>query len=1075
MRFTSLVRVALFTGTLSLLAVAQAATITVSNTLDSGAGSLRDAISTAGVGDTIAFSIPANSTITLTSGPLPIISQNLTIDGAGSSGLKIDGNGANRVFFVDSGNVTIQNLTIQNANATGGAGGNSAGGGLGAGAAIFVNSGANVTVDTVNFTNNQAVGGAGGNGANVSGGGGGGGFTGSGASSTANAGAGGGGYLGNGATAAFAGGGGGGVSANGAASVGLGGGGAGGTTAGTAGGAAHGGAGGTNGGGGGGSGGDTLGTAGIGGAGASAGTATTGGSGGSGVANGGGGGGGSAFTAGAGNVTGGAGGTAGVFGGGGGGGHASSAGGGTGTGGNGGAGNDFGGGGGAGAGLGAATSTGGTGGAGGFGGGGGAGAQGSTTNGTGGAAGFGGGTGSVANGANSGGGQGGSAFGGAIFVRAGGSLTIANSSASTSTATTGSALTAGAAGTAIGTGTSLGAGSATLNTNGSDLYTQAGVTTTISVTNAGVVVSDSGTIAGDGNLQKSGAGTFQLTNTGVVNVGGGTNVSAGTLQNNGTFLTALNIQSGATLTGTGTSAATTVSGTISPAGPGAIGTLSTGTYNQSLGSTYQVDITGNPTNTSDLIAVTGAATISGGTVAVTGAAGAYTVNTVYPILTATGGVTGTYDNLTTAGITNYFGKLVYQPNEVDFLYVSNLAGIAGNTPNENAVATTLDNIVNNGGMIPVGDLGVVLNQIYALPPNLVQNALDQISGAGFGSLESMRLQQQEAFRHTVIDRIRPLNAVECGSNTAQYMPVKRKNANDVPICLVNDWGEQCNCSDCCPPSMCWVDGIGGHGKAATDGNASGFKYSVGGTAFGHDCPLDEYLMVGYALGYANTQMSLSSVSQNITVDGYSAAAYVRHVFDCFYTLGSFGFTRDQIESQRHLVFGTIDRTARATFAGYEYSAYVEEGMLLCCGHGWKLQPYVAAQYINLQRDQFTETGADSLNLDILKSHTDSLRGIWGVRLESKFCLLEHTFVPMLHASYAREFLREGRFVSASLSGTPNSSFIVAGDALGRDFGTFGGGLSWVCNEHCQVVSAYDYTVSDRSSLHSANAGIQFTW
>src|SRR5689334_23983839 len=49
---------------------AVAATITVTTTADSGAGSLRQAILDAASGDTINFSLPANSTITLTSAEL---------------------------------------------------------------------------------------------------------------------------------------------------------------------------------------------------------------------------------------------------------------------------------------------------------------------------------------------------------------------------------------------------------------------------------------------------------------------------------------------------------------------------------------------------------------------------------------------------------------------------------------------------------------------------------------------------------------------------------------------------------------------------------------------------------------------------------------------------------------------------------------------------------------------------------------------------------------------------------------------------------------------------------------------
>jgi hypothetical protein len=101
-----------------LASPAWAATYTVTNNADSGAGSLRQAIidanATTGVEDTINFDLGSAATITLTSGQLPTITDHagLTIDG-GSADITISGGNQHRVFEVGFGaKLTLSNLTV---------------------------------------------------------------------------------------------------------------------------------------------------------------------------------------------------------------------------------------------------------------------------------------------------------------------------------------------------------------------------------------------------------------------------------------------------------------------------------------------------------------------------------------------------------------------------------------------------------------------------------------------------------------------------------------------------------------------------------------------------------------------------------------------------------------------------------------------------------------------------------------------------------------------------------------------------------------------------------------------------
>ena len=170
-----------------LASIARAATLTVTNANDSGAGSLRDAIAGAANGDMIVFSNTTSGgavnfydgaahTIVLGGTELTVTSS-VTITGPGNGVLTVSGNNASRVFNIGTGTtVSMDGLTIANGNDSSGGGilnygtlalgnctisGNTVSGGSGGG--ICNLGGSTVTVSSCTISGNTAsVGGSGG-------------------------------------------------------------------------------------------------------------------------------------------------------------------------------------------------------------------------------------------------------------------------------------------------------------------------------------------------------------------------------------------------------------------------------------------------------------------------------------------------------------------------------------------------------------------------------------------------------------------------------------------------------------------------------------------------------------------------------------------------------------------------------------------------------------------------------------------------------------------------------------------------------------------------------------------------
>ena len=256
---------------------------------------------------------------------------------------------------------------------------------------------------------------------------------------------------------------------------------------------------------------------------------------------------------------------------------------------------------------------------------------------------------------------------------------------------------------------------------------------------------------------------------------GATTVQGGTLAVNGNLGGTMDVLSGATLQGNGTVGATTVhsGGIIAPGN--SIGTLNVnGAFIQQAGSTYQVQLDPNST-ASDLIAVNGAATVqSGSTLSVSkGVPGNYAPNTVYKVLNATGGLTGTY-TLNNQAISAYLSLVdSYDPNDAYLKVVQ--TGDPGGARNRQPGC-------NRRRANGPGVQNPLLNSPSA---DAARNALDQLSGSSLASAKGAMNYDSRYTRVLAIDRLRDMFCIVAArSSTPRAIPPRARAktaASSIPI------------------------------------------------------------------------------------------------------------------------------------------------------------------------------------------------------------------------------------------------------------------------------------------------------
>jgi uncharacterized protein with beta-barrel porin domain len=945
--------------------------------------------------------------------------SNVTIAG---NGFTLNGGGVQRGFFVYSGTVAINNLTIANTQALGGAGGSAidsnggGAGGAGAGGALFVASGGHVTVSDVVLSGNNATGGAGGAGGGASEG-------------PIGFGTGGGGLGGNG----------GGNNGGGGGGVGLG---------------ANGGTSGSNG-----SPGIVVG-------------ATSGGNGGgtSGGSNGGGGGGANTGAAGGGGVGGTAGALlpgAGGFGGGGAGGMLSpGTGGGFGGGGGGGAnGNTFG-----------PSSAGGAGGVGGGGGGGGA-ASGPNAGAAGGAGGFGaggggaGGNSTTGNASGGGGGGGGAGLGGAVFVQQGGTLTVAGAFSVNGSSVAGG--TGGTGGGSTGGGATAGAVGGNGQAFGSGLFLQgngtigfqpgAGQTQTISdviadQTGSGGTGANAGswavTVSGGGTLILNGANTYSA----------GTTVTGATLVVNGSIGDPT-INAGGVLSGIGSVGATQINagGTLAPGPIGGIGTL---TINSSLafasGALYAVNL--NPTTSSSTI-VTGTASLAG-TVQANFAPGNY-VAKQYPILTATGGVIGTFSGITNINLpSGATDSLSYSANGIFLNLAPGFTAFTGLNTNQQNVADALTNFFNTTGGIPA--------QFFGVTPG----GLSQLDGEAGTGAERAVFQLTNEFLALMLDPFvngrGNVGGGAFGGTALGFAPEQRDNLPpDIALAYASIL------TKASPQTFdqrwtAWGSAYGGanivNGNATVGSN--NITASTYGFAGGMDYHVTPYTVIGFAIAGAGTNWGLANAMGGGRSDALQAGAYGISWFGPAYVAGALSLSNHWFTTNRSALGDAIT----ASFVGQGYGARLEGGYRYAVLPAFAVTPYGAVQFQDFNTPAYneTDTTGGNLGLAVASQNSTDVRTELGARFDDPMVVYGKPLILFGRLAWAHDFVSNPT-LSAAFEALPGGTFTVNGAPMPRDSALTTAGAKLFLTPQWTLLAKFEGEFAPGSQTYAGTGTLRYTW
>ena len=524
------------------------------------------------------------------------------------------------------------------------------------------------------------------------------------------------------------------------------------------------------------------------------------------------------------------------------------------------------------------------------------------------------------------------------------------------------------------------------------------------------VISGAGTVAQNG----SGALTFSGINT----YTGATTVSAGTLNITGTIASSsVNVASGATLSGTGKVGATSVAGggTLNPGSSTTSGTLSvSGNLSLASGSNYLDAVT--PT-ASALTSVSGSASINGNFIASL-ASGAYTPGRRYTVLTASGGVSGTFASSSTSGIPTYVkGRLSYDANNVYLNLDPNALApsLTNATTNQRNAVAAIDAAVFAGATPTGGFL-----TLYGLSSPALNSAVDQIYGQIGPNVINAVGQSFLSFLSM---------ASQGGSgDSANFAPGSAYGTADAPHRAQLGAGEM----------RVWGAAYGGHVGLSADAvsGAASLSSNNVGMIGGADMQLADGLIAGATFGLGRQMFSSGNGSGDS--NDFMLGLYARLHAGQAYVAASLGYGWHQIKTLRVVTVSGTDVLQGKQNAD-DFGGRIEAGWRMALDEAYGVAPYAAFAGESFDSPAYGETalsGASTFAVSYA-AHTSTLgRSELGAHLDRGYELDHGVLTADLSAAWAHQ-LDDHPFTQASFLGLPGAAFQVAGVRPDRDAALLG--------------------------------------
>ncbi|HEV2503731.1 MAG TPA: autotransporter domain-containing protein [Mesorhizobium sp.] len=558
----------------------------------------------------------------------------------------------------------------------------------------------------------------------------------------------------------------------------------------------------------------------------------------------------------------------------------------------------------------------------------------------------------------------------------------------------------------------------------------------------------SGAISGIGRLLKQGVGVLRLTGDSS-GFAGSTLVETGVLSVDGKLGGTVDVLAGARLQGNGTVGRLTVAGLIAPGN--SIGTLNVGgDVTLAAGSTYEVEIGGN--GSSDRIAAGGKAALGGAKVGVTAldAKTSYQDGQSYTILTAAGGITGSFDPAVLSRSAFLDATLAQSANAVDLKIAVKETGPvfdkAANTDNQKQTAGALDTLQQSGASL------ALYNTLLVLSADEARAAFDSLSGEVHAATVTGLIEDSRFTRDAINERLRSAFETVGGVPLMGYgEDAKEITTASVASERYGAWGS--------------VFGSGGH--FGGDGNAARLSRSTGGFVTGVDGLITDDVRLGFMAGYSHSSFKVNDRRSSASSDNYHLGLYGGTQLGAFSLRSGLAYTWSEIDSSREVAFPGFSDSLTGSYRAGTTQVFGELGYSLKAG-SVALEPFANLTYVNVHTNGFAEQGGASA-LTVQSGSNDSTFTTLGLRASTGFDIgsTKATARGMIGWRHAYGDLTP----TVRQTFTGSNAFTIASAPIAEDAAVIEAGLDFAITPKATLGLSYHSQVASKLLDHGVRADL----